>query len=84
MYKTIIEVQDFGDSDVKYTVCVMVSEEKMDVKEIIKDFCTTMNIPSIKGLPWNTNFYEMTEEFITYLELLGFSKLETTEVYLCD
>jgi hypothetical protein len=84
MFKTVIEVKAFGDFDIMYTMCIMVSTEKMIVQDIIKDFCEMMEIPSIKGLPWNTNFYEMTEEFVTYLELRGFSKLQTTEVYLCD
>ncbi len=83
MYKTVIEVQAFGDFDIKYTDCIMVSEEKKDVKEIIKDFCVFMNIPDIKGLPSN-KLYDMTQEFIEYLKMIGFTKLKTTEVYMCD
>ncbi len=83
MYKTIIEVKAFGDFDIMYTDCIMVSTEKMDVKEVIKDFCVFMNIPDIKGLPDN-KLYEITQEFIEYLEMIGFNKLKTTQVYMCD
>ena len=83
MYNTIIEVEAFGDFDVVYTKCIMVSEEKLDTNIIIKEFCEFANIPSIKGLPYNKlNHY--TDEFIVYLEMIGFTVLKTTQIYMSE
>lgn len=62
----------------------MVSEEEFKVDDLIKEFCSIMNIPSIKGLPNNIDFNKMTADLFVFLEKKGFSKLETTEVCISE
>lgn len=80
--ETIIEVQAFGDFDIMYTECVMVSDIKFDINELQKEFCEIENIPSFRGL--KGSLYELTYNFIAFLELKGFKKLQTTPIYFCD
>lgn len=81
--ETIIEVQAFGDFDIMYTECVMVSDIKFDINELQKEFCEIENIPSFHDLQ-RSSFYELTYSFIVFLELKGFKKLQTTPMYFCD
>jgi len=37
-FKTFIEVQAFGDFDILYTDCIMVSPEKLNVKKLRVNF----------------------------------------------
>ena len=80
---TVIEVQAFGDFDVKYTDCVMVHSEKIDKNEILNEFYQMQGISSNKGLDVRV-LYDTTQDFISFLELKGFEKLETQSVYFCD
>jgi spore coat polysaccharide biosynthesis protein SpsF (cytidylyltransferase family) len=81
--KTAIEVQIFGDFDMKYTECIMVSPEYFNKQDLINEFCELEGITSIKGVAWNKlNHY--TQAFIKFLELKGLVKLKTDEVYFTD
>ena len=80
---TVIEVQQFGDFDVLNTNCIMVHSDAMDKKEILKEFYQIHGIPSNKGLDYKV-LSTITEDFISFLELKGFKKLETQPVYFCD
>ena len=80
---TVIEVQAFGDFDVKYTDCIMIHSDRMDKNEILKEFYQIQGITSNKGLDYRI-LRTITEDFISFLELKGFKKLETQSVYFCD
>jgi hypothetical protein len=80
---TFIEVQEFGDFDVKYTNCIMVHSDKMDKNEILDEFYQVQGITSNTGLDYR-ELYNITEDFISFLELKGFKRLETQSVYFCD
>jgi hypothetical protein len=80
---TFIEVQGFGDFDVKYTDCVMVHSDKMDKNEILKEFYQVQGIASNTGLDYR-QLYNITQDFISFLELKGFKRLKTQSVYFCD
>ncbi len=79
---TAIEVQAFGDFDVKYTDCVMIHSDKIDKNEILKEFYEIQGITSSKGLDYRI-LRTITEDFILFLELKGFKRLETQSVYFC-
>lgn len=80
---TFIEVQNFGDFDVKYTDCIMVHSDKIDKNEILKEFYQIQGITSNTGLDYR-KLYDITQDFISFLELKGFKRLETQSVYFCD
>ena len=80
---TFIEVQAFGDFDIKYTDCVMVHSDKIDKNEILKEFYQVQGIISNTGLDYR-QLYNITQDFISFLELKGFKRLETQSVYFCD
>jgi hypothetical protein len=80
---TFIEVQAFGDFDVKYTDCVMVHSDKMNKNEILKEFYQIQGIASNTGLDYK-QLHNITQDFISFLELKGFKKLKTQSVYFCD
>ena len=80
---TYIEVQAFGDFDILYTECIMVSKDDISTDNIIKDFLDINGLKSTKGLHLN-KLRDYTEDFIAYLELLGFEKLKTKQIYFCD
>ncbi len=82
-FKTIIEVQEYGDFDVLYTECIMVSNEEKNVDTIVQDFFKLKNIPNTKGLRYS-ELYKLTKEFIVYLYSIGFTKLETKTVHFSD
>lgn len=81
--KTIIEVKAFGDFCIKYTVCIMVSDEIFDIPQLQSEYCKQENIESFKGLPDN-KLNEHTDKFIAFLSLKGFEMLQTKEIYFCD
>ena len=80
---TVIEVQAIGDFDIVYTECIMVSSDKHNANELFKEFYELMGIESNEGLSMRYQ-REMTEDFIAFLELKGFSKLKTEQIYFCD
>lgn len=80
---TIIEVQAFGDFDMKYTDCIMVHSDKMDKNEILKEFYEIQGITPNTGLGYG-QLYNITQDFISFLELKGFKRLETQSVYFCE
>ena len=80
---TIIEMQVFGDFDVRCTNCIMVSDEKLNIENLQKEFCDIERIPSFKGLEVH-NLSMLTDKFILFLKTKGFRKLQTTELYFCD
>lgn len=80
---TIIEVQSFGDFNVKYTDSIMVHDDKLDKEEILKEFCALKGIKSNKGLDYKI-LNRITEEFVLFLESKGFKRLKTDPIYFCD
>jgi hypothetical protein len=82
---TIIEVQAFGDFDMLYTECIMVSGGKHEKEELIQEFCVISGLDSTdgKGLKYNM-LREVTSDFIAFLSLKGFVKMETQKVYFSD
>ena len=80
---TFIEVQAFGDFDVTYTVCVMIHNEKLDKNILLDEFYKIVGITSNNGLDYK-KLYTITQDFISFLELKGFKKLNTEKVYFCD
>lgn len=80
---TIIEVQSYGDFSIKYTNCVMVHSDKMKKNEILKEFYQVAGISSNTGLDY-MKLSKITQDFISFLELKGFKKLKTQEVFFCD
>jgi hypothetical protein len=81
--KTAIEVKAWGDFDILYTVCVMIYSEKVNKDEILKEFYQIQGISSCDGLSYK-KLSTITEDFIAFLELKGFKKLRTHEVYFSD
>ena len=82
-FKTIIEVQAFGDFDMKYTECIMVSPEKFHINSLYKEFYDLMGIKSNKNLDVR-KLRDITEDFISFLELKRFKRLHTDKMYFCD
>jgi len=80
---TFIEVQAFGDFDVQYTECIMVHSDKINKDEILKEFYQIQGITSNRGLD-DRELYSTTQDFIAFLELKGFKKLQTQSIYFCD
>jgi hypothetical protein len=83
MEGTFIEIQSYGDFDIKYTDCIMYSTERRDVKAITKAFCDQNGLPGTSGLPSNM-LSTTTEAFKKYLKKEGFSQLKTNEVCFGD
>ncbi len=83
MMQTFIEIERYGDFDVKYTDCVMVSPIERDVDKIVKDFCEIMGFESTSGLQYS-QVYETINAFIDYLGVIGFTKLKTSKVCFSD
>ena len=80
---TAIELQAFGDFNIKITYGIFVSEEKFDIEKIKSDFCRINNLGVFNGLS-TMDLDKHTEDFVTYLELIGFKELKTNKVYFCD
>ena len=81
-FKTVIEVEAFGDGNL-YTECIMVTTEKLNLDELLKEFYILEGIESNTGLDIRI-MRETTENFISILELKGFNKLKTKKIYFCD
>jgi len=81
--KTTIEIQKYGDFDMKYTDCIMVSNEKHRQKKLLKEFYDIYNIKSSSGMD-SSMLDKLTEDFICFLEMKGFTKLKTYEVCFSD
>ena len=80
---TIIEIQFYGDFDVRTTNCIMVHSDKLDVNEILNEFYRIHGITSNTGLS-DKVLRTVTEDFICFLEFEGFNKLKTKPIYFCD
>jgi hypothetical protein len=80
---TAIEIKAFGDFDIKYTECIMVSSNKIDVYEIMKEFYNIKGITSSCDLDYSI-LREVTQDFIVFLKSKGFNKLETCDVLFSD
>lgn len=81
--ETVIEIQAFGDFDIKYTECIMVSDEKHGLKTLLKEFYEIEGITSTHGNDYK-KLNAITNNFIAFLQLKGFKKLKTKEIYFCD
>ena len=82
MYNTIIEVQTYGDSSI-YTEVILVSEEKLDIKALSKQFQSLRGLPDLDYLPHNM-VSDTIDDFIKYLKKSGFKELTTTKVIISD
>ena len=80
---TVIEIEAFADYDISYTVCVMVHSEKIDKDILLNEFYNIEGIKSNEGLDYN-KLYAITGNFIAFLELKGFTKLETEKICFTD
>jgi hypothetical protein len=81
--KTIIEIQKWNDSDVLITDCIMVSKGKFNENDLVREFCGLSGIVSTSGIP-NKILPSITNDFIIYLELKGFTKLKTYKIHFSD
>jgi hypothetical protein len=81
--KTFIEVQEFGDFDMKYTNCIMVSDDNIDKQTLLDEFYKLEGIESYRGLDYLI-LDEITEKFINFLKSKGFKRLKTQSVFFCD
>lgn len=81
--ETIIEVKRYGDYDIPYTDVIMASEQKYVVKDLIKEFHIINETERLNLLNY-FKLRELTENFISFLELKGFKKLKTNEVLFSD
>ena len=81
--KTFIEVQAFGDFDMKYTDCIMTHPEKLDTTKILKEFYDVQGINSNTGLS-QKQLKTVTQDFVCFLEIKGFTKLKPKQVYFSD
>lgn len=83
---TVIEVMGWIESTYKVTVETMVSEKKLNPKEILKRYCEERGIPhpdSGEGVPYNM-LDEMPVDLIKYLTGLGFKPLKGYEISFSD
>lgn len=80
---TFIEVEAYGDFDVKYTVCIMHNPLTLDVYEIKREFRNLKGLKSFSGLP-SVSLASFTDEFIAFLSLKGFSSVKTHKISFSD
>lgn len=80
---TVIEIQGWGDFDMRYTEVIMVSEQKLDAKLFIKGYCDLRGLPGLDGLPQNM-LRDINEDLIKYLKKNGFKPLNTYVVLFGD
>lgn len=80
---TAIEIEAWGDFDVKTTKCIMVSEEKLNPKELIKTYCELRGLPGLSGLPYNM-LNDTNDDLIIWLKRQGFKQLKTYAVCFSD
>ena len=82
-FKTIIEIQKYADFGIRYTDCIMVFAEELNVESLKKEFCSIEGIEGTKGIPYNM-LDLVTDEFVAFLNKKGFVKLKTKEVIFTD
>lgn len=83
MEGTYIEIKKWGDFSDKYTFLIMFTEEKFNVKNLVKEFCSINGLESDEGLPLNM-LNDTTDEFIKFLKKCGFKSIKTHEVIFSD
>ena len=81
--KTYIEIEGWGDFNVRYTKCIMVADEVRDVRHLINTFCSANGLPGTSGLPSNM-LSDTTDAFIKFLKKEGFRELKTNKVCFSD
>lgn len=81
--KTSIEVEAFGDFDVSYTDCILVSPDEINVKGFVKNYLSLRGLESESGLPLNM-IYDTRKDFIEYAKKNGFFVLKTKKVCFSD
>lgn len=77
--KTAIEVITYGDFDVPYTKCVMVSDTQYNVKQIEKNFCNEIGVNQLSDISDNDSSLYV-DMFIEHLKEMGFRVLKTKEI----
>ena len=81
---TVIEVESYGDYDVRYTKCIMVSPVFRHASSLMKNFCEKNGLPlNGEGLPDNM-LEDTTNEYIKYLKKEGFKELKTNKACFTD
>jgi hypothetical protein len=81
--ETVIEVQQYVDFDVLNTKCIMVSPTKHHKTSLLEEFYEHYGIISYNGhKSEDLSFY--TDAFISFLEMKGFTILNTDKIYFCD
>lgn len=80
---TLIEVEAYGDFDVKYTKAIMYTPEVRNVDSIVSTYCSLRGLDGTSGLPDNM-ISDATDDFIKYLKKEGFSEISGKKVYFCD
>lgn len=85
MYGTIIEIEAYSDYDMRYTDCIMVTEEQFDVKGLVRSYCSLRGLPNetLSGLPDNM-LNDTKEDFKKWLKKQGFRILSTKKVCISD
>ena len=79
-----IEVQQFGDFDILQSKCVMYKVDNIVSAEALRaEFC------ELEGIRDPTEIYDLiindvTDNFIAFLELLGFEKVVMDSTYFCN
>ena len=78
MVRCAIEIQKYGDFDMRYTDTIMISDNDHSVKTLKKSFCDQHQI-DLSNLPHGKiNYY--ADEFIKFLKERGFKPLKTKEI----
>jgi hypothetical protein len=80
---TIIEVKDWIEECYQYTKVIMYSSEEINVKSLVKNYCSLRGLPGTDGLPDNM-LKDVTEDFINFLKKEGFSEVKTKSVIFSD
>ena len=91
MFGTIIELEAWGDYDMLYTDCIMVTEEVWTVSSLISSFVEDIGFKGdvdirkdgINGLPYDM-LSDFNSEFKKYLKKQGFRVLKTKKVHFSD
>lgn len=83
MYNTIIEIEAWGDFQMRYTDCIMASEERLDVKALVRQFCSMEGLPGESGND-SDKLGEINEKFRKFLKKSGFVQLKTKKVCFSD
>lgn len=81
--RTYVEIEAWGDFDVRYTKCIMVADGLRDVDYLTKAFCHKNGLPGTEGLSYNM-INDANEEFVKFLRKEGFRELKTSKVCFSD